>query len=55
MALTSVEKEILHYPQLDTVLMVVEFVRQHSGEFKKRQLRENLPSKMKYAYFNNYG
>ncbi len=29
------EKNILHYPQLDTVLMVEEFIREHSGEYKK--------------------
>ena len=46
-----VERAILHYPQLDTVLMVEEFIRQHSGEFKKRQLWENLPRKMMYQTF----
>jgi len=45
------EREILHYPQLDTVLMVEEFIKQHSGEFKKRQLWENLPRKMMYQTF----
>jgi len=51
MARTMMEREILHYPQLDTVLMVEEFIRQHSGEFKKRQLWENLPRKMMYQTF----
>lgn len=51
MARTMMEREILHYPQLDTVLMVEEFIRRHSGEFKKRQLWEHLPRKMMYQTF----
>lgn len=43
--------EVLHYPQLDTVLMVEEFVREHDGEFKKRALWESLPKKMMYQTF----
>lgn len=45
------QKNILHYPQLDTVLMVEEFIREHSGEFKKRSLWEHLPKKMMYQTF----
>ena len=45
------KKPILHYPQLDTVLMVEEFMREHSGEFKKRSLWENLPKKTMYQTF----
>ncbi len=44
-------RRILHYPQLDTVLMVEEFTQQHSGEFKKRQLWEKLPRRMMYQTF----
>ena len=44
-------KGILHYPQLDTVLMVEKFVRDYSGEFKKKSLWENLPKKMMYQTF----
>lgn len=43
--------DILHYPQLDTVLMVEEFIREHSGDFKKKSLWENLPKKMMYQTF----
>jgi hypothetical protein len=43
--------DILHYPQLDTVLMVEEFVQKNSGEYKKRKLWENLPKKMMYQTF----
>ena len=39
-------KDILHYPQLDTVLMVEEFIGEHSGKYKKRSLWESLPKKM---------
>lgn len=42
---------IIHYPQLDTVLMVEEFIKEHSGEFKKKSLWENLPKKMMYQTF----
>jgi len=43
--------DILHYPQLDTVLMVEEFIRDNSGEHKKRNLWESLPKKMMYQTF----
>ena len=42
---------IIHYPQLDTVLMVEKFIDRHSGEFKKRALWEHLPKKMMYQTF----
>ena len=45
------ERRIIHYPRLDTVLMVEEFIKEHSGEFKKRALWENLPKKMMYQTF----
>ncbi len=47
----SVDKGIIHYPRLDTVLMVEEFVREHSGEYKKRRLWEHLPKKVMYQTF----
>jgi hypothetical protein len=45
------KKNILHYPQLDTVLMVEEFIKKHSGEYKKRAMWEHLPKKMMYQTF----
>jgi len=45
------QEAILHYPQLDTVLMVEEFIREHSGDFKKKSLWEHLPKKMMYQTF----
>ena len=44
-------KEILHYPRLDTVIMVEEFIREHSGEYRKKALWENLPKKMMYQTY----
>lgn len=44
--------DVLHYPQLDTVLMVEEFIKEHSGEYKKRALWEHLPKKMMYQTFD---
>ena len=44
-------KDILHYPQLDTVLMVEEFIKEHSGEYKKKELWKRLPKKMMYQTF----
>ena len=50
MAIESTNK-IIHYPQLDTVLMVEEFIHEHSGEYKKKALWQNLPKKMMYQTF----
>ncbi|MBI9018792.1 MAG: hypothetical protein JEZ07_17430 [Phycisphaerae bacterium] len=44
-------KNILHYPQLDTILMVEEFIRDNPGEYKKKTLWQNLPKKMIYQTF----
>jgi hypothetical protein len=44
-------KKILHYPQLDTVLMVEEFVKNHSGKYKRKSLWQALPRKMMYQTF----
>ena len=43
--------QILHYPRLDTVLMVENFIKANSGEFKKRSLWENLPKKTMYKTY----
>lgn len=51
MANIITQKTVLHYPQLDTVLLVEDFIRAHSGEFKKRKLWEHLPRKMMYQTF----
>ena len=45
------ERNILHYPQLDTILRTEDFIRENSGEFKKKALWEHLPKKMIYQTF----
>ena len=45
------EKNILHYPQLDTILRMEDFIRENSGEYKKKSLWEHLPKKMIYQTF----
>lgn len=44
-------KDILRFPRLDTVLMVEKFVKEFDGEYKKRELWENLPKKMMYQTY----
>lgn len=46
------EDRVAHSPNLDTVLMVEAVIREHSGEYKKRALWENLPKKMMYQTFS---
>lgn len=43
--------KIIHYPRLDTVLMVEKFIRKHSGDYRKKALWQNLPRKMMYQTF----
>ena len=45
-------KTILRYPRLDTVLMVEEFIKEHDGEFRKKQLWHAMPKKMMYQTFS---
>jgi hypothetical protein len=40
-----------HSPTLNTIQMVEEFIQEHSGEYKRRALWENLPKKMMYQTF----
>jgi len=47
----TVTVQLVRYPRLDTVLMVEQFIEEHSGEFRKRKLWENLPKKMMYQTF----
>ena len=43
--------KILHFPRLDTILMVENFAWMNSGKFKKRALWEALPKQMMYQTF----
>lgn len=51
MAQSLLQKPVLRYPRLDTVLMVEEFIKEHDGEFKKKSLWEHLPKQMMYQTF----
>ena len=42
---------VLRFPRLDTVLMVEEFIKKHDGEYKKKNLWENLPKGMMYQTY----
>ena len=48
---TILQRDILHYPQLDTILRVEEFIKEHGGEYKKKSLWQNLSKKMQYQTF----
>jgi len=43
--------KILHQPRLDTVLMIEETIKKHSGEFGKFQLWRQLPKAVMYQTF----
>jgi hypothetical protein len=45
-------KNILHYPRLDSVLMVEKLIYDTSGTYTKKQLWEKLPKKMMYQTFS---
>jgi hypothetical protein len=45
------ERPVLHYPRLDTVLMVEEFIKEHSSGFRKKALWEHLPRKTMYQTY----
>lgn len=38
-------------PRLDTVMMVEEFIKEHSGEFKLYQIWKSLPKKIMYQTY----
>ena len=45
-------KNILHYPRLDSVIMVEKLIYDTSGTYTKKQLWEKLPKKMMYQTFS---
>ena len=47
----ATETEVLHYPNLKTVLMVERFIDENSGEYKKTDLFKNLPKKVMWQTF----
>ena len=44
-------KKILHYPRLDTVIMVEEAIKKHDGEYTRTELWNKLDKKMMYQTF----
>ena len=51
MKTSVIEKEVLRFPRLDTVLMVEKHVQEHDGEYKKKHLWQALPKRMMYQTF----
>lgn len=49
---TQIIKNAGRYPRLDTVLMVEDAIKEYDGEFKKKQLWENLPKKIMYQTYS---
>lgn len=45
-------QDVLHYPRLDTVLMVEKAIREHGNYPTKKQLWQSLPKKVMYQTFN---
>jgi hypothetical protein len=48
----NIENIITRSPRLETVVMVEKFIKEHSGDFKKTELLNNLPKKMMWGTFN---
>ena len=46
-------KEIItRSPRLETVIMVEQFIKEHSGDYKKTELFNKLPKKVMWGTFN---
>ena len=45
-------QNVLHYPRLDSVLMVEKIIYDTSGTYTKKQLWDRLPRKMMYQTFS---
>ena len=43
--------KILHYPRLDTVIMVENTIKKYNGEFTRTELWKKLDKKMMYQTF----
>lgn len=44
-------QKVIHQPRLDTIRMVEDTIREHSGEFGAYQLWRKLPKSMMYQTF----
>ena len=45
-------KNVLRYPRLDTILNIEDFIKEHDGEYTKKQLWSALPKKIMYQTFS---
>lgn len=52
MTQSLLEKPVLRFPRLDTVMTIEEFIQEHDGEYKKKQLWDALPKKIMYQTFS---
>ena len=48
----NVEEIITRSPRLETILMVENFIKENSGEYKKTELFNSIPKKMIWGTFN---
>ena len=46
------ENPTARFPRLDTVIFVEDFIKEHDGEFRKKQLWNALPKGMMYQTFS---
>ena len=46
------ENPSARFPRLDTVLVLEDFIQEHDGEFRKKQLWKALSKKMMYQTFS---
>jgi hypothetical protein len=48
----NIRNMITRSPRLDTVVMVEQFIKNNSGEYRKTELFQNLPKKTMWGTFN---
>ncbi|MEK6952530.1 MAG: hypothetical protein AABX29_05945 [Nanoarchaeota archaeon] len=48
----NIKEIITRSPRLETLIMVEEFIREHSGDYKKTELFNKLPKKVMWGTFN---
>ncbi|MEK6899007.1 MAG: hypothetical protein AABW79_02835 [Nanoarchaeota archaeon] len=48
----NIENILVRNPRLETIIMVEEFIKENSGEFKKTELFNKLPKKVMWGTFN---
>lgn len=48
----NIKEIITRSPRLETLIMVEEFIKENSGEYKKTELFNKLPKKVMWGTFN---